>query len=424
MDNPKVSVLILTYNHEKFIAQTLESALDQSVDFPYEILVSDDYSTDATRQILTHYQQQHPDKIRLLLNEQNLGMHQNFCQAFFACTGQYIAMLEGDDYWTSSEKLQKQVNFLDRHPDFSLCFHDSWVVHEKGQWDDRQYCPEDLEAFPTLERLFAVNFIPTAAVMYRRGVVRELPKGLFTLKMMDWPLHLLHAQQGQMGYLNEIMSAYRIHAAGVWSSLSEAKRIKEIARMLEWINIFFDYKYEQIIDTCSLRFYDRYAQDLQAPMQQKIEFIQAQLQYHQNQSDYVQGKLEYTQGQLEYTQGQLEYTQGQLEYTQGQFQHGQNQLQHSQAEIVYYQVQLQHTQDELRHTQQQLQQSEIEVEVSRFRVERFRFKTGEKHQKLQKVRSRLVEAQAEIAAMQTSKFWQMRRAWFKLKRAIGLGNQE
>jgi glycosyltransferase involved in cell wall biosynthesis len=413
MDNPKVSVLILTYNHERFIAQTLESALEQSTNFPYEILVSDDYSTDATREILARYQQQNPDKIRLLLNDRNLGMHQNFFQAFHACTGQYIAMLEGDDYWTSAEKLQKQVNFLDQHPDFSLCFHNAWVVYDEGQWEDQRYCPEDLEVVPSLERLFSVNFIPTAAVMYRQEMVKEFPQGLLKLRMIDWPLHLLYAQQGKMGYLDEIMSSYRIHAAGVWSSLSEAKRIKEIARMLEWANIFFDYKYEDVIDECSLRFYDQYSQSLQAPGLEKLAFTEAQLHHSQEQLQYTQGQLQHTQGQLQYTQAQFQHAQNQLDYTTAQYQF-------KQGELTHVQAQLKHAQNELNHSQQALYQAQIDQEVSRFRVERFRLKLQEKRTHIQRVRSHLEEAQSEINAMKTSKFWKLKKGWFKVKRLLRL----
>lgn len=108
----KVSVLMITYNHEKFIAQAIDSILMQQVNFDYEIVIGEDCSTDGTRAIVIQYQKEYPDKIRLLLPEENLGMHKNFVQTFRACQGEYIALLEGDDYWTSPRKLQKQVDFF------------------------------------------------------------------------------------------------------------------------------------------------------------------------------------------------------------------------------------------------------------------------------------------------------------------------
>ena len=119
----KVSVTIITYNHEKFIRKTLDSVLMQKVNFQYEIVIGEDCSTDNTKKILLEYQNKHPGKIRLLLAENNQGLVRNFMQTYRACKGEYIATLDGDDYWISSRKLQKQVDFLDRHGDFSMCFH-------------------------------------------------------------------------------------------------------------------------------------------------------------------------------------------------------------------------------------------------------------------------------------------------------------
>src|SRR4051794_3890726 len=119
----KVSVCMITYNHERFIEQAVASALTQATSFEYEIVIGEDCSTDRTRNILIELQRANPDKIRLLLPEHNLGAQRNFVQTLDMCRGQYIAYLEGDDYWTSSAKLQQQVDFLDQHADFAICFH-------------------------------------------------------------------------------------------------------------------------------------------------------------------------------------------------------------------------------------------------------------------------------------------------------------
>lgn len=129
----KVSVLMLAYNHAQYIAQAVDSVLMQQVDFDYEIVIGEDCATDNTRDILIRYQQENPEKIRLLLPEKNLGMHDNLIQTFKACHGSsYIALLEGDDYWTSPDKLQKQVDFLDAHADYTLCFHNALILHQDG----------------------------------------------------------------------------------------------------------------------------------------------------------------------------------------------------------------------------------------------------------------------------------------------------
>jgi len=108
----EVSVLVTTYNHERYIAQALDSVLMQETDFDYEIVILEDCSTDATREIILAYQKRHPDKIRLRLAAQNQCSNKPFAEEFQASSSPYIAMLDGDDYWTSPEKLQKQVEFL------------------------------------------------------------------------------------------------------------------------------------------------------------------------------------------------------------------------------------------------------------------------------------------------------------------------
>lgn len=109
---PLVSVWMITYNHEKFIAQAIDSVIMQKTNFDYEIVIGEDCSTDRTREIVLEYKAKHPDKFKLLLQEKNVGMMQNFIVTLKTCNGKYIALLEGDDYWTDPLKLQKQVDFL------------------------------------------------------------------------------------------------------------------------------------------------------------------------------------------------------------------------------------------------------------------------------------------------------------------------
>lgn len=256
IDFPKVSVAIVTYNHEKFVAQAIESVLMQEVDFNLEIVVGDDCSTDDTANILHFFQSQYPDKIHLLLNETNLGMHKNFEQVFFACRGKYIALLEGDDYWTSSQKLQQQVDLLEQHPEYALCFHNALIVFEDNR-PDTAFCPADLPETPVIEQLFQLNFIPTASVLYRRGLVEAFPNWLFDLKMLDWPLHLLHAHCGKMKYLDQMMSVYRIHAGGVWACQSASWQNREMLKLLETVNQHFGLLYGTVIDESINRFYEK-----------------------------------------------------------------------------------------------------------------------------------------------------------------------
>jgi glycosyltransferase involved in cell wall biosynthesis len=114
---------MITYNQDQFVGQAIESVLSQQVDFEYELVIGEDCSTDRTREIVASFGAKFPDRIRLLLPKSNLGMQENFKATLAACSGQYVAILEGDDYWTSPLKLKRQVEFLDAHSDCAMCFH-------------------------------------------------------------------------------------------------------------------------------------------------------------------------------------------------------------------------------------------------------------------------------------------------------------
>jgi glycosyltransferase involved in cell wall biosynthesis len=245
----KASVLMITFNHEEFIAQALESALMQQVNFDYEIVIGEDCSTDSTRSILNEYRNKYPDIIRLLLPDKNVGMHKNFIQTLQACQGQYIALLEGDDCWTSPQKLQKQVDYLDNHSECVICFHNV-IVFYKNKDQIISYgnqCPANQKEISTLEDLLLCNFIPTASVMCRRGLVCELPDWAYKLSLADWPFHILNAHYGKIGYINEVMAAYRLHSAGAWNGKSREGQLKETIKTLENMSIHLDVKYQQTI---------------------------------------------------------------------------------------------------------------------------------------------------------------------------------
>ncbi len=113
----KVNVCVITYNHEEFIEKALASILNQKADFDFDIVIGDDCSSDKTKEIILKYKQRYPDLIRILFSEKNIGMRENFLRSLKACKGKYIAILEGDDYWTDEYKLQKQFDYLEKFLD-------------------------------------------------------------------------------------------------------------------------------------------------------------------------------------------------------------------------------------------------------------------------------------------------------------------
>ena len=244
----KLSVCLITYNHGRFIAQALDSALAQETNFEFEIVVGEDCSADHTRQILVEYQQRYPGKIRLMLPEKNLGANRNFARTLQACRGQYIALLEGDDYWTAPTKLQEQVDFLDSHEECAICFHSVRVFHEDGSVAPRLSPRFGHKKISTIEDLLGLgNFIPTCAAVFRNGLISEFPDWFYTLRIADFSLHVLNAQYGKIGYINKVMGAYRIHSGGTFSAASTSGNAHEVVRTYDYLNSYLDYKYDRTI---------------------------------------------------------------------------------------------------------------------------------------------------------------------------------
>lgn len=221
MSDVKLSVLMITYNHEHFLRQALDSVLSQQVTFPYEIVIGEDCSTDGTRAIVCEYAERFPQLIRPLLPEKNLGMMANFRATLQACRGEYIAPLEGDDFWTSPLKLQKQVDLLDEHQECSACFHNVRITHDGAPEKDRLFHEPPLDKrYFDLKDIVSSHFIPTCSIVYRNRYVDGFPDWFMDMPMGDWPMHVLNAEHGSYAYLDEVMATYRVHDGGVWSGKS------------------------------------------------------------------------------------------------------------------------------------------------------------------------------------------------------------
>jgi glycosyltransferase involved in cell wall biosynthesis len=244
---------MITYNHERFIRQAIESVLMQKANFAYELVIGEDRSTDRTRDIVLELQQKHPDRIRLLLAESNLGANLNFIRTLNACGGQYVATLDGDDYWISPFKLQKQVDFLDAHPECSICFHPIQFVFEKdfsGQPFPYRECFRHEKDFFKLEDLLRSFFMRTCSVMFRGGSIGELPSWFVDagIRGLDWALHILVAQHGKVGFIDEVMATYRIHAGGLWTSkMNDIEKAQDRIRMLDYLNAELGFRYDKTI---------------------------------------------------------------------------------------------------------------------------------------------------------------------------------
>lgn len=259
---PVVSVLVMTYDHERFIAQALDSVLMQETDLEVEILVSEDCSTDRTREIVLDYRRRHPDRIRLLLSERNLHSNEVVVRGLEAARGTYVALLDGDDYWTSPDKLRRQVEFLERHPECAMCFHNALVVDDEGRMPPRPWTPAGHPEISTLRDIWMGNFVATCSAMYRNGVIGRIPGWYVPLfPITDWPLHILHAERGAIGYVDEVMGVYRRHAGGLYSPLAEREKLEATGAFYEAMRRNLGGRHEKLIRHAAFRYFYDWAEE-------------------------------------------------------------------------------------------------------------------------------------------------------------------
>jgi glycosyltransferase involved in cell wall biosynthesis len=241
-----VSICMITYNHESYISKAIEGVMMQQTSFLIELIIGEDCSTDNTRRICQEYKAKFPEKIRLLLPLKNLGASANFMATFQACSGKYIALCEGDDYWTDPYKLQKQVDFLEANKDFAICFHK--VTYQYEDIPDKIYVSNTgQKEISTIEDLAKGNFISTLSCVFRNNFKDSLPDFLNRCPIGDYPLHLWNAQYGKLKYLDENMATYRVHKHGIWELKPEIEKIKDLIYTLDQLIGNFNEKIDDLL---------------------------------------------------------------------------------------------------------------------------------------------------------------------------------
>jgi glycosyltransferase involved in cell wall biosynthesis len=226
-DYPLVSVLMLVYNHEKYIREAIQSVLDQETDFPFEIVIGEDCSTDLTRDIVFRFQRNHPDKIKVITSDKNVGMRQNEFRTLNATRGKYIAYCEGDDYWCDSRKLQKQVEIMESNPSITLCFHAVSNKLVNSSKRDKIIRSSTRNRFYSTDEVILKGggFYKLVSAMVSRSIFTELPDWYLQFPVGDIALGILAAIRGEVFYLNEVMAVYRSGVQGSWSQRN-AQRIQ------------------------------------------------------------------------------------------------------------------------------------------------------------------------------------------------------
>ena len=215
---PLVTVLVTTYNQEKYIAQALDSVLAQKTDFPFEIYVSEDCGTDGTRDILKEYARRYPQIIRLNLREKNVGISRNWYEGLCAARGDYVCTLEGDDWWLDDHKLQKQVDFLRSHPDYAAVSHTILQTDDAGNtYGCEPHDPRILGKDATAE-LFLEGVTYSCTACLARNLFRTPDPAreacvTANRSIADFALCMLYLDAGRMIVLDEPLSAYRVAGA-------------------------------------------------------------------------------------------------------------------------------------------------------------------------------------------------------------------
>jgi glycosyltransferase involved in cell wall biosynthesis len=224
----RLSVAIVTYNHRAYIGEALDSALRQQVQGDWEIVVGDDASTDGTTELLQAYQRRHPDRIRLLLNRANRGDggRGNYMATLAACTGDYVAYLDGDDYWLGIDKLERQASLLDQCPALSACAHPVRRLYADGS-ENTFAAASGRSPFSSADIGRNFTFLHCSAFMFRRAALGSLPDWFADprIRLDDWTLALLCARQGDIGYVDTVYGVYRKHDQGIWSGEDSLRRL-------------------------------------------------------------------------------------------------------------------------------------------------------------------------------------------------------
>lgn len=234
---------MLTYNQERYINEAIRSVMLQETNFPFELVIGNDASTDCTGTICADWQKKYPEQIVLFNRKKNLGLQQNFIQTYAQCRGQYIAICEGDDFWTDKRKLQIQADFLDTHPDYSACFHR--VINYYEDRGTKSLSNGGQKQDTDISDLARSNYISNVSALFRRGLFGELPEWFARASTYDYAIHLLNAQFGKIHYIKRPMAVYRQHGKAIWSEAGTDRKL-DIALVVR--ELLMDYFKERRTD--------------------------------------------------------------------------------------------------------------------------------------------------------------------------------
>lgn len=264
---PLVSICSITYNQASYIRQCLDGFLMQKTNFAFEIVINDDCSTDGTTEIIREYEAKYPEIIKPIYHDENLyskgirGMFVNFCLP--KAQGKYIAMCEGDDYWIDPLKLQKQIDFLEENPIYTMCCSDAIIQTKEGTLDWSRY-PHHQDV--VIEDIIINGgwFLPTASLVYRKDLLNNYPSYCKNCHVGDYPLMLWASLNGKIRWFAEKQVVYRYSMGNSWTSRIKKENITNIIHgwrseidMLSGLDSYSNGKYSQTFDKRKIIFIHR-----------------------------------------------------------------------------------------------------------------------------------------------------------------------
>lgn len=247
MNKCLVDINVICCNHENYIARCLDSVLNQKSEFSFRIIVADDFSSDNTRQILLKYAQTY-DKIELVFNSERKGVDafdRPGIMALKMSSSKYIALLDGDDYWTDEYKLQKQVSFLESNEEYTMCFHQVDILYTDG--GTKKFTQVGESKNFRLTDFFKLNPVSTSSMVFRNIIDQAILEKISKCKAPDWFLGIILCEKGKVFYFNNTMSVYRRHSGGIWSTSDDFGMIvKEVNAILN-LNSILENKYSDAL---------------------------------------------------------------------------------------------------------------------------------------------------------------------------------
>lgn len=253
MEKYKLTVVTTTYNQEKYIEECIKGVIKQKTNFKFKFIISDDCSKDKTREIIEKYRLKYPDIIYPIYREKNLGPMDNFVNTLNEVHTEYVALCDGDDFWTDPNKLQMQVDFLDKNKDYNLCFHKVELFYEDKSKKSK-IIPKKMQENPSFSKLLEDNFITANSVVYRwiykekDSLKNDFPKNI---EPGDYYIHIMHASKGKIHFIDKVMSSYRKQNEGMWWMLGEPQlNVEHFVRHGEkMLNFYIEVENKLNLDT-------------------------------------------------------------------------------------------------------------------------------------------------------------------------------